>query len=77
MSLVLSALLKVQVSQNPHLPIYAQTLPSRYFGGHVEQYLGNLGALQLVVCHSEAGAPFEPADNGAWWEIHHRSILFY
>lgn len=38
-----------QVSKNAHPPIQAEILP--YFGGYMEQYLGNLAALQLVVCH--------------------------
>lgn len=50
-----------QVSKNIHLPFQAQILP--YFGGYMEQYLGNLAALQLPVCHSQAGVPFEPPDN--------------
>lgn len=29
----------------------------------MEQYLANLAALQLVVCHFKAGAPSEPPDN--------------
>ena len=38
---------------------------SRYFGGCVEQYLGNLAALQLVVWHSfETKASSEPPGNG-------------